>query len=100
MPPRRRPDCTVTSDDEDDISLTSTVADGGDDDTFDVDCVYAERQNGRGQTEYLISWTGFPMYQCTWEPDENLGDELREMWENDKTAAARRTHGEIRCRHF
>ncbi|KAI1099754.1 hypothetical protein F4804DRAFT_321048 [Jackrogersella minutella] len=75
-------------DDTDDISLTST--NNGDDDEEDkewfVDQLLAERPHPEipGETQYLISWEGFPMDECTWEPAGNLGPGLLVQWEDTK----------------
>lgn len=51
--------------DDDDISLTSTVAEANDEDKlWTVDCILSERemegQENKGVMEYLISWEGKP----------------------------------------
>ena len=50
--------------DDDDISLTSTVEEGGD---YDVEELLAERENPDhpGQLQFLIKWEGYPLDQCT-----------------------------------
>ncbi|KAK0634703.1 hypothetical protein B0T17DRAFT_622620 [Bombardia bombarda] len=71
-------------DSDDDISLTSSVGDKHDPDAeFSVEQVLAE-EVVEGDTVYLVEWVGFPMEESTWEPEENLGDELREIWEETK----------------
>ncbi|KAI1499433.1 hypothetical protein F5X99DRAFT_389932 [Biscogniauxia marginata] len=77
-------------DDDDDISLTSTDHEGdgaGDaDKDWVVDDLLAERPHPDkpGQTQYLIKWEGFPLEDCTWEPEENLGPGLLPQWEETK----------------
>ena len=52
------------SGDDDDISLTSTVEEGGD---YDVEELLAERgdPDDPSQLQYLIKWEGYPLDQCT-----------------------------------
>ncbi|KAK0708992.1 hypothetical protein B0T26DRAFT_654105 [Lasiosphaeria miniovina] len=70
---------------DDDISLTSTADDQHDsDDEFGVENILAERQVENGEIHYLVEWSGFPQHQSTWEPEMNLGNELRAMWEDTK----------------
>ncbi len=74
-------------DDDGNVSITSTVDDPHDDEfEFAVEHVLLERASSNGGLEYLVEWTGFPLHQCTWEPESNLGDELRKMWDDRKLA--------------
>ncbi|KAH8899501.1 hypothetical protein GQ53DRAFT_816633 [Thozetella sp. PMI_491] len=79
---------SVLSDDEDNISLASTVEEQHDDDQeFEVECIICEDIAGEdepGPNLYLVKWTGFPMHDCTWEPEENIGPDLMTIWEEDK----------------
>ncbi|KAK6955012.1 hypothetical protein Daesc_002642 [Daldinia eschscholtzii] len=73
------------TDDMDDISVTSTdygVNHEDQDKEWTVEALYAERDHPEipGEKQYLISWEGFPMDQCTWEPVENLGPGLLTQW--------------------
>lgn len=76
------------ADDSDTISLTSTVEPGDPPDTeFDVEGVHAEREqeiDGQLQPLFLVEWTNFPLDQCTWEPLQNLPEELTNQWEEKK----------------
>lgn len=72
-----------TEDDNDDeISLTSTVAEAYSSDTeYVVEAVHAENtREGR----VLVEWSNFPLDQCTWEPIDNLPQELKDDWEDKK----------------
>ncbi|KAM7220532.1 chromo domain containing protein [Rhypophila decipiens] len=81
-----------SDDDDDTISLTSTVPDAHDPDKeFVVDDVLAEMPSQTGEpsdTRYLIRWEGFGLHECTWEPEDNLGPELKAMWEEKKQKCA------------
>jgi hypothetical protein len=39
---------------------------------YEVDKIVAKRGRGVG-TRYLVKWVGYPMWEATWEPKENLG---------------------------
>lgn len=71
-----------TEDDDDEISLTSTVDEAYTLDTeYVVEAVHAENtREGR----VLVEWSNFPLDQCTWEPIANLPQELRDDWEQKK----------------
>ncbi|KAK8094734.1 hypothetical protein PG997_001419 [Apiospora hydei] len=80
--------------DDDDISLTSTVAEANDDDKlWTVDCILYEREtegsDHEGEMEYLIKWEGYPLNDCTWEPVENLSEGLLEQWKDQKDEISR-----------
>ena len=53
-----------SSGDDDDISLTSTVEEGGD---YDVEELLFEREDPQepGKPQFLIKWAGYPLDQCT-----------------------------------
>ncbi|KAL1311071.1 hypothetical protein AAFC00_001280 [Neodothiora populina] len=79
----------IRRDDDDDndsnISLTSTVSDSSQSE-YGVDRILAEAklspEDGYGevledeepQMQYLVKWTGYPLYRSTWEPAENFLD--------------------------
>ncbi|KAK1832112.1 hypothetical protein QBC39DRAFT_257193 [Podospora conica] len=72
--------------DDDNISLTSTVSNSHDpDQEFNVQGILAISPSG---SHYLVEWEGFPIYQCTWEPIDELGEELARMWEERKEEEA------------
>lgn len=69
-------------DDDDTISLTSTVPEEVSSDTeYVVEGVRAENSDG---SQVLVEWSNFPLDQCTWEPINNLPQELRDTWEQTK----------------
>ncbi|KAK3901956.1 hypothetical protein C8A05DRAFT_34356 [Staphylotrichum tortipilum] len=72
---------------DDNISLTSTVSGHDSDQEFGVESILAEELFD-GNMYYLVEWTGFPLHQSTWEPEANLGSELKAMWEEDKAKHA------------
>ncbi|DAA77075.1 TPA_exp: Uncharacterized protein A8136_6841 [Trichophyton benhamiae CBS 112371] len=74
-------------DDEDAISLTSTVPSEPQEE-YNITGVLAERIADNGATEYLVSWENYPIHRSSWEPAENFGDPettLRE-WNQKKEA--------------
>ncbi|KAI1269679.1 hypothetical protein F5Y18DRAFT_106879 [Xylariaceae sp. FL1019] len=81
-------------DDEDNLSIASTVVDSGDpDQNWFVDDVLAERPHPEipGAVQYLIKWEDYPLEDATWEPVENLGDDLVPQWEEVKSEIAQGT---------
>ncbi|UKZ56458.1 hypothetical protein TrVGV298_010294 [Trichoderma virens] len=66
---------------DDEISLAST--DDGDGDELFVAQILAER-HVNGEPHCLIRWQDLPIAEATWEPRENLPDELMETWEQTK----------------
>ncbi|KAI1404109.1 hypothetical protein F4819DRAFT_448693 [Hypoxylon fuscum] len=82
------------ADDDDNISLTSTVYEDDDPENVDKDWVvedlFAERPHPDrpGQMQYLIKWENWPMDQCTWEPEEHLGPGLLLEWDDKKKEIA------------
>ncbi|KAK8025446.1 chromo domain-containing protein [Apiospora arundinis] len=75
--------------DDDDISLTSTVAEDNDENKlWTVDCILCEREmegaEHKGEMEYLISWEGYPLNEATWEPVESFSEGLLEHWGKQK----------------
>ncbi|TPX09532.1 uncharacterized protein E0L32_009275 [Thyridium curvatum] len=84
-PLQSQDEISAQSDLEDDISITSTIFEepGEDDTEYVVEDIMAERLID-GEMKYLVYWSGFPKHEWTWEPDSNLGPELRSIWEEDK----------------
>jgi len=82
----QRPGQSDVPKDDDDISLASTEPEYHDpEEEFEVEEILAERLTSDGELQYLVRWAGFPMADCTWEPDRNLDSpELREMWQDTK----------------
>ncbi|GAB1313345.1 Chromo domain-containing protein [Madurella fahalii] len=77
-----------TESDDDTISLTSTVSGHDPDREYEVEDILAEAPNEHGVMHYLVDWTGFPLHEATWEPESNLGDELKALWEETKAKHA------------
>ena len=38
---------------------------------YEVEDIVGSRLH-RNKTEYLVKWVGYPMSECTWEPESNL----------------------------
>ncbi|KAF7543776.1 hypothetical protein G7Z17_g10474 [Cylindrodendrum hubeiense] len=65
-------------------SVTSTIEEEPDSDQeWLVNDVLAEGVVD-GTTKYLIDWQGYPLYDASWEPKENLGDVMLADWEESK----------------
>jgi chromo domain-containing protein 1 len=76
------------SESDDNISLTSSLPDQHDSDhEYEVEGILAEQATEDGKPYYLVEWTGFPLHECTWEPEDNIGD-LKAKWEKDKAKHA------------
>jgi chromo domain-containing protein 1 len=78
---------------DDSISVTSTVSGHDPDQEFVVENILAERQFEDGNMYYLVEWTDFPLHESTWEPESNIGPDLKAMWEEDK---AKHATGELK----
>ncbi|KAF6832135.1 chromo domain-containing protein [Colletotrichum plurivorum] len=73
---------------DDEISLTSTIASQHDsDEEWAVETIHYEGVD-KGQPYYLVEWTGFPIEEATWEPKANVLGELLEEWEVKKQKIA------------
>ncbi|KAL2155365.1 hypothetical protein VTH82DRAFT_106 [Thermothelomyces myriococcoides] len=75
-------------DDDDSISLASTTSLHDPDQEYVVEAVLAERRHTDGTMYYLIEWEGYPLHECTWEPESNLNPELKAYWEEEKAKHA------------
>jgi chromo domain-containing protein 1 len=77
---------SLTDDDYDSISVTSTQESEVDEDaTYVVDRILAEEEDDEGTKLYLIRWEGYPLLQSTWEPAENIQmHETFDKWEAEK----------------
>ncbi|KAI0483982.1 hypothetical protein GGR56DRAFT_2881 [Xylariaceae sp. FL0804] len=78
------------ADDEDDISITSTIFDVdpiNEENEYAVENVLAERRHPEKPdvVQYLIKWDRYPLEESTWEPVEHIED-LLEEWERAKEA--------------
>ncbi|KAH7160608.1 hypothetical protein EDB81DRAFT_644304 [Dactylonectria macrodidyma] len=66
-------------------SITSTIEEEPDSDQeWLVNDILAEGVDATGTTKYLIDWQGYPLYDASWEPKENLGDTMLADWEESK----------------
>lgn len=76
---------SAANDDDDNISLTSTVTSEHDPDKeFTVETIHLEAPAPDGETLYLVEWADYPLSRCTWEPASNIGPELSMQWEAKK----------------
>lgn len=83
MPPEVPP-----SDDEDDISLTSTAA-SDQLEEYEVEAILAQR-NIEGIEQYLVKWDGYPYERCNWEPEESFCNPVTlEEWGGKRAAISR-----------
>lgn len=77
-----------------DISLTSSAEDNDSNQEWEVDDVIAvddeyRGENGNVETRFLVRWTGYQLGDATWEPEDHLGSELLEQWQERKARQAR-----------
>ena len=73
-------------DDDDAISLDSTAPSvHSEDHDFNVEQVLAEDVTAVGGQIHLILWENYPLSRATWEPSENLSEELLRNWEEKKS---------------
>ncbi|KAI5293816.1 hypothetical protein KEM52_005173 [Ascosphaera acerosa] len=77
------------SDDDDDISITSTVPSEAEE-NYEFDEIYAE-SIVRGVKYYLVGWTGYRLDESTWEPLEHFDtpEDALKQWEATKAAIVR-----------
>ncbi|GKT51892.1 uncharacterized protein ColSpa_12073 [Colletotrichum spaethianum] len=75
--------------DDDAISINSTlVSDHDPDEEWLVEGIrYQTREDGTDR--YLVEWTGYPIEEATWEPEENMTDELLQEWRDTKARQIR-----------
>ena len=72
-------------DDDDDASIATTIEEEVDSDQeWLVNNVMAEAEID-GEVRYLIDWHGFPLHEASWEPEENLGEDLLRAWKQSKS---------------
>ncbi|RGP66463.1 hypothetical protein FLONG3_8900 [Fusarium longipes] len=77
-------DSDVVMKDSDQESIASTIRTEHDsEDEFNVTAILAEWEV-EGSLRYLIEWEGYDLSDATWEPRENLPDELVDEWEKTK----------------
>src|SRR5271170_1027060 len=49
-----------------------TIKDG--EEVYDVETILRHRKRGRGY-QYLVKWTGYPIEEATWEPEDSFSDD-------------------------
>ncbi|KAE8381087.1 hypothetical protein BDV26DRAFT_106245 [Aspergillus bertholletiae] len=78
---------TEVSDDDDNISLTSTVL-SPPKENYLVDTIHAERETAQG-VEYLVGWADYPIERSSWETAAQFDDEQTLLdWEKKKREIA------------
>lgn len=84
---------TVVGQSPDDDDSASISVNSEDDQTYDegtefvVEDVHCEQVDPRDdRLKYLVEWANFPLDECTWEPEEELPQELRDQWEAKKAS--------------
>ncbi|TDZ34733.1 hypothetical protein C8035_v002648 [Colletotrichum spinosum] len=66
--------------DDDEISLTSTVMSEHDpEERYEVEDVLCEIEDD-GEARFLIQWKNYPLTRATFEPEENMSEELLATW--------------------
>ncbi|KAK7414740.1 hypothetical protein QQX98_006424 [Neonectria punicea] len=72
-------------------SITSTIEEEPDSsDEWLVNDILAETVID-GAPRYLIDWHGYPLYDASWEPAENLGGDMLTDWEESKSKEGHKT---------
>ena len=56
--------------------LQSKMSDIEEDQVYIVEKVVSKRKAKGGKTEYLIKWQGYEESDNTWEPEDNVSDDL------------------------
>ncbi|KXH58302.1 chromo domain-containing protein [Colletotrichum salicis] len=78
-----------TQPDDDNISINSTLASEHDsDEEWLVEGIRAQIREG-GRDKFLVEWTGYPIEEATWEPEENVTNELLGEWKDTQAKQAR-----------
>ncbi|KAK2746211.1 hypothetical protein FQN57_003333 [Myotisia sp. PD_48] len=76
-------------DDDDKISLTSTVK-SEQLDEYQVEKIIGQITSDEGEHLYLVKWVGYPIEECSFEPEQNFCDpETLKIWSETKAAIAR-----------
>ncbi|TIC96929.1 hypothetical protein CH35J_006688 [Colletotrichum higginsianum] len=75
--------------DDDAISINSTlVSEHDSDEEWLVEGIRYQTREG-GKDKYLVEWTGYPIEEATWEPEENVTDDLLQEWRDTEAKQAR-----------
>ncbi|KAF7563106.1 hypothetical protein G7046_g1040 [Stylonectria norvegica] len=75
----------LSDDEEDNVSLTSTIEEAIDsDEEWNVRQILAEQQID-GEPRYLIEWQGYPLWDASWEPEDYISEgPLLAKWQEVK----------------
>ena len=57
-------------------------------DTHEVETILRKRKRG-GQVEYLCKWRGYDETENTWEPEDNIAEDLIDAFEEEQAPAPR-----------
>lgn len=58
------------------IMANTSQRKGDPDAFFGVELVLAQRRTKEGGREYYVKWAGYDWSECSWEPEENLTEDL------------------------
>lgn len=99
--PRRSDVSELADDDSDSISLTSVDDIQYDPDTeFVVEDIHCERVDpADGILKYLVEWSNFPLDECTWEPESEISEILKNSWKEKKYSQDPRVSEEFERRY-
>ncbi|KAK5118605.1 hypothetical protein LTR85_008070 [Meristemomyces frigidus] len=76
-----------TEDSDADSVATDTTQGSEQQESYNVEKILAEDSDyeGTGQRAYLLKWERYPLYRATWEPPDNIDDDiLVQQWEEHK----------------
>lgn len=80
----------VAPDEDDDVSSDTTVEEVYDEGMlWTVEDVLAEVAAESGERHFLVRWTGYDLYDATWEPEIHLEPATIKSWEDNKEAVER-----------
>ncbi|OLN95401.1 hypothetical protein CCHL11_04685 [Colletotrichum chlorophyti] len=81
--------CSGGTPDDDAISVNSTlVSEHDSDEEWLVEGIRFQGHED-GKDKYLVEWTGYPIEEATWEPEENVTRELLQEWQDTQAKQAR-----------
>ncbi|KIW12263.1 hypothetical protein PV08_09539 [Exophiala spinifera] len=63
-------------------------------DEYPVERILASRTIDR-TSQYLVKWEGYPDEECTWEPEENFGEETLAEWQSQRANGNHPSEAEV-----